>query len=187
MRDSTIFEIGVREVINHCEWANIAYSGIDKSGGQEAVQTFFFVQTFMAHCATVARLLWSPEFAEHAGGRTIAKVLEVPPVYRLEDETVREIVEHYDQRLARGLAARAEPRRIHDYNIGDRDAFEQPDDLFLRHYDPTVDAVTLIEEEFNLHHIWTEIADIGDRANKWIGAHAVLAVHPARVSIPPTG
>jgi hypothetical protein len=186
MRDATIVEIGVREVASYCEWADFAYRSIDKSGGQEALQTFFFAHAFFAHCATVARLLWSPDFAAHAGGRTIAQILDVPSGYRMEDEAVRELVDRYDHRLARALAGRGEARRIHDYNIGDRDAFKVQDDFFLRHYDPTVDGFTLFGEDFNLHHIWAEIADIKDRADGWIAAHAVLEARPASVDIPPT-
>lgn len=185
MRDGAIKEIAIREVSAFCGFADMAYRGIDRSGGQLADEVYFLIHSFLDHCGTVARLLWSPELAEHAGGRTIAQVLEVPRGYRFEDETVREMVEHYDHRLARGLATRGEVAKVLDYNIGDRDAFEEENSIFLRHYDPTVDTLTWTEEELPLQHLAAELADIRDRAEAWLKANAVLEERPATASIPP--
>ena len=78
MRDAPIVELGVREISTYCDFADLAYRGIDKSGRQEAGDTYFYVHSLIAHCAMIARLLWSPELAKHAGSRTIAELLEVP-------------------------------------------------------------------------------------------------------------
>ena len=72
MRDFPIVEIGIREVATYSEFADFAYRHIDRRGGQGAQQAFFFIHSFLAHCSTVARLLWSPELAAHARGRFLA-------------------------------------------------------------------------------------------------------------------
>lgn len=185
MRDAPIVELGIREISTYCDFAELAYRSIDKSGRQEAVGTFFHVHSLLSHCATAARLLWSPALAEHAGGRTIAEILDVPRDYRIEDDSVREIMDRYDTRLAHGLSLRGEVHKVLDFNIGDRDAFEEEYSIFLRHYDPTVDTLTLMEEEFNLAKIATELADIKSRADAWLMQNASLEERPATPSIPP--
>ncbi|MDJ0945308.1 MAG: hypothetical protein QNJ30_17710 [Kiloniellales bacterium] len=185
MRDAPIVELGIREIATYCDFADLAYRSIDKSGRQEAVATYFYVHSLLSHCATVARLLWSSELAEHAGGSNIAALLKVPQDYRVEDDSVREIMDRYDTRLAHGLSLRGEVRKVLDFNIGDRDAFEEEYSLFLRHYDPTVDTLTLIEEEFNLAQIATELSDIKSRANAWLQDNASLEARPATPSVPP--
>lgn len=185
MRDFPIVEIGIREVATYSEFADFAYRHIDRRGGQGAQQAFFFIHSFLAHCSTVARLLWSPELAAHARGRTIAQTLELPGNYHIDDDSVREMLEHYDRRLARGLAARGEVGKVLDFTLGDRDAFEEEFSVFLRHYDLSVDTLTLMEEELNLQQLWTEIDDIGARAKRWLEENAVLAERPAFPSIPP--
>lgn len=185
MRDLPIVEIATREVVAFCEFADFAYRHIDRRGGQDAGQTHFFAHSFLAHCSTVARLLWSPEIAAHADGKTIARLLDLPDDYHIHDDSVRETLEHYDHRLARGLAARGEVGKVLDGTLGDRDAFEEEFSVFLRHYDPSVDTLTLMEEELNLHRLWSEMEDIATRAKAWLGQHAVLAERPALPSIPP--
>jgi len=185
MRDFPIVELGIREVSTYCEFADFAYRHIDRRGGQSVQEVFFFTHSFLAHCSTVARLLWSPELAEHARGRTIAQILELPGDYHIDDDSVRETLEHYDRRLARGLAARGEVGKVLDFTVGDRDAFEEQLAVFLRHYDPSVDTLTLMEEEINLQRLWTEVGDIAARAKAWLNDNAVLAERPAIASIPP--
>jgi hypothetical protein len=185
MRDLPILEIAIREVAAYCEFAGFAYRQIDRSGGQAAEETFFFIHSFLAHCSTVARLVWSPEIATHARSATIAEILELPGRYHMDDDTVREILERYDRRLERGLAARGEVGKVLDYTIGDRDAFEEEFSVFLRHYDPTVDTLTLMEEELNLQRLWSESDDIAIRARRWLSDNAILAERAATPSIPP--
>lgn len=184
MRDYVIVEIGIREVSTHCEFADIAYNGIDTSGGQDATDTYFFVHSFLSHCSTVASLLWSEELGRHADGQTIADVIEAPGGHRLKDASLGETLANYDRYLARGLALRGSVSKVLDYNIGDRDAFEEEGSIFLRHYDPTVDTLTLMEQEIPLGLICTELLEIKSRADEWLNANAALLERPATISIP---
>lgn len=184
MRDAAIIEIGIREIATFCEYADLAHGCIDKRGGGDAVETFSHIHSFLAHCGMVARLLGSRELAEHAGGRTLAEILDVPTACRSEDDGARELLDRYDLRLARGLAHRGEVGKILDSNIGDRDAFEDDEALFMRHYDPSVDTLTLMEEELNIGHIAVELADVKARAETWLAANATLQTRPATPSIP---
>lgn len=185
MRDAAIVEIGIRETMTRCEQAEIAYSGFAGNGAQDTTQTFFLIDAFLTNCAAVARLAWSQEFAPHTGGKTLAQYLDLPSAYHLYQDTVREIVDHYDRRLVRGLAARGEVEKILDRNIGDRDAFEQEFGVFLRHYDASVKVLTLMEEEIDLQRLSTEIADIRARAGAWLVDNAVFEDRPAEVVIRP--
>lgn len=184
MRDAAIVEIGIREIATYCEFANFAYANIDGSGAQDTAQTFFHIQALLGHGAAVARLVWSEEFAAHADGRSLAQVLDVPRDYRNHQESVREMVERYDRRLAQGLALRGEVGKVLDRNIGDRDAFEEEFSIFLRHYDPTVHVLTEMEEEMDLQRLHNEITDIQARATAWLAANAVLEERPAEVVLP---
>jgi len=186
MRDAPILELGIRELSTFCRFVEFAYDKIEKSGGQDAVDAFFYAHAMLGNCAMAARLLRSHALAEHAAGRTIAELLEVPRKYQIEDEAIRDMLEGYDVRLAKGLAMRGEVTKVLDFNIGDRDAFEEDSVLFLRHYDPTVDVLTLLEDELNLRLIVNEIADIRSRAEAWLESNASLTEQPAAVSIPPT-
>jgi hypothetical protein len=186
MRDAAIVEIGIRETATYCEFAELAYSNIDQSGAQDVAQTFFFIHSFIAHCSTAARLVWSEEFAGHADGRSIAQMLDVPRHCRSHQVNVRELMENYDRRLAQGLAMRGEVEKILDGNVGDRDAFEQEFSIFLRHYDPSVEVLTVMEEEISLQRLRTEIADIRARATAWLADNAVLMNRPAEVTIRPS-
>lgn len=186
MRPGMIKEIAIREVSTFSGFADIVYRAIDRAGGAPTTdEVFALIHAFLGHCAAVTRLLWSSELAASAGGRTVAQVLEVPPGYRFEDESVRQMIERYDHRLAIGLSTRAAVAKVLDGNIGDRDAFEEEDSLFLRHYDPTVDTLTWTEEELNLGHLAGELADIKARADAWLAANAALVDRPAEPSIPP--
>jgi hypothetical protein len=185
MRGAAIVEIGVRETATYCEFAEFAYSNIDGSSAQDAAQTFFFIHSFLGHCSTLARLVWSEEFAPHADGRSMTHVRDVPQQYRIDQDNVREITENYDRRLARGLAMRGEVGKILDRNVGDRDAFEQEFSIFLRHYDPSVHVLTEMEEEIDLQRLRTEVADIRARATTWLANNAVMVDRPAEVTILP--
>ena len=85
----------------------------------------------------------------------------------------------------KGLALGGEVTKVLDFNIGDRDPFEEDSAVFLRHYDPTVDVLTLLEDELNLRLIANEITDIRSRAEAWLKSHASLTEQPATLSIPP--
>lgn len=185
MRDAAIVEIGIRETATYCEFAEFASSNIDESGAQDSVQTFFFIHSFLGHCGTMARLTWSDEFEPHTDGRSIAQMLDVPHQYRSDLDSVRAVMENYDRRLAKGLAMRGEVGKILDRNVGDRDAFEQEFGIFLRHYDPSVGVLTLMEEEIDLRRLHAEIIDIRARATAWLAGNAVLVDHPAEVIFPP--
>jgi hypothetical protein len=186
MRDALILELGVRELSTFCRLAEFAYGKIEKSGGQDALEAFFYAHAMLGNCAMAARLLRSQALAAHAAGRTIAELLEVPRKYQIEDEAICDMLEGYDARLAKGLTLYGEGTEILDFNIGDRDSFEDDMSLFLRHYDPTVDVLTLLEDELNLALIANEIADIRSRAEAWLESNASLAEQPAAVSIPPS-
>ena len=152
MRDAAIMEIGIREVMTYCELAETSYADLADKGPQDPDKIYSRVHAFLAHCAAVARLAWSQEFAPYTGGKTLAQCLDVPNAYHRHQDTVREMVDHYDRRLARGLAARGEVERILDRNVGDRDAFEQEFSVFLRHYDPSVEASR--SEQCRIENIW---------------------------------
>jgi hypothetical protein len=184
MRDAAIVEIGIREIATYCEFADFAYSKFDGSETQETALTFFHIHAFLGLCGTVARLVWSEEFAPHASGRSIAQVLDVPADYRSHQDGVRELIDHYDRRLAQGLALRGEVGKILDRNVGDRDAFEEEFSIFLHHYDPTVHVLTELEEEIDLQRLHNEIADTRARATAWLAANAVLEDRPAEVVLP---
>ena len=186
MRDALIMELGVRELRTFCRFAEFAYDKIEKGGGQEAIDTFFYAHALLANCAMAARLLRSQAFAERHAGRTIGDLLEVPRKYQIEDEAIRDMLEGYDVRLAKGLTLYGDETKVLDFNIGDRDAFEEDVGLFLRHYDPTVDVLTLLEDELNLSLIANEITDIMSRAEAWLERNASLTEQPAAPSIPPT-
>ena len=185
MRDAAIVEIGVRETATFCQFAEFAYSKIDDSGSPDPTAAFFFIHAFVGYCSTVAHLLLSEEIAPHAGGQTIAQLLEVPHDDRIRLGSIGEINEHYDQRLVRGLAMRGEVEKILDRNVGDRDAFEQEFSIFLMHYDPSVHVLTELEEEIDLARLYSEVANIRERASAWLTGNAVLQDRPAEVTIPP--
>jgi hypothetical protein len=111
-------------------------------------------------------------------------VLDVPRHYRSGQDNVRAVLENYDHRLVLGLALRGEVGKILDRNVGDRDAFEQEFSIFLRHYDPSVVVLTIMEEEIDLQRLYTEIVDMRTRATAWLASNAVLVDRPAEVTVP---
>lgn len=185
MRDSAIVEVGMREVAAFCECAEFAYSQVTENAAHDPTKTFFFIHSFLCHCATVQRLAWSEPLAQHAGGRTIAQLLDLPDRYRHDEAKIRAIDDSYDRRLALGLAMRGEVEKILDRNIGDRDAFEQESSIFLHHYDPSVNVATVMEEEIDLGRLSAEIADTRERVSAWLAEHAVLQERAAEITFRP--
>jgi hypothetical protein len=180
-----IVTLAAREIAAFAEFADFAYRTVKASEGREAREVYFYVHSFLAHSSTIAQLLWSKPLAEEEGRQQLAEILEVSADLQLSGPTVRKMIKRHDRWLVNALERRGESAKILDYNIGDRDAFEEEDTYFLRHYDPTVDTLTMFEEEINLARLAAEVSEVKERAETWLASNAMLADRPAEISIPP--
>ena len=180
-----IATLAAREVATFAEFAEFAYRTVKGSEGREAREIYFYIHSFLGHTATIAQLLWSKPLAEEEDGQLLAELLGVPADLEISKPTVRKKVRRHDRWLAEALERRGEANKILDYNIGDRDAFEEENTYFLRHYDPTVDTLTMFEEEIDLARLAAEVSDVKERAETWLASNAMLADRPAEISFPP--
>lgn len=185
MRPSVIATLAAREAVTFAEFAEFAYRTVKGSEGREAQEIYFYIHSFLGHTTTIAQLLWSKPLAEEEGGRTLAEILGVPADLELSKPTVRKKIRRHDRWLAEALERHGEAAKILDYNIGDRDAFEEDNTYFLRHYDPMVETLTMFEEEINLARLAAEVSEVKELAQAWLAANAMLADRPAEISFPP--
>jgi hypothetical protein len=105
-------------------------------------------------------------------------------VHRLKSRTLRNHLEHYDERID-DWAEQTEGKRIADWNIGAISDLRknlptfQPTEI-MRHYDPDTKEFIFRGEVFNLQTLLADVDDIHDLA-----ADRLQAIDPSRVEKQP--
>lgn len=159
-------EMSIREVSAQAHFAQIAHSNIDPkaAGGNEAV--FSSIHSFLSHCTMISKML-SAKY-DCATTQTIGGVLDIDSTSATHSRTLRNHLEHYDERLKSWIRKYGPDVNIGDYNIGAKSAIQIPGIVFVRNYDPTTSMFTFVNEDFDLRALSAEVKKIQSIANDWI-------------------
>ena len=160
------FEMSIREIQTQARFAEISYSHIEPKAisGNEAI--FSSIHSFLSHCAMISKML----FAKYDSGttQTIGNILGIEDSSPIHIRTLRNHLEHYDERLKKWIGEHGVNIMIGDYNIGPKSAFNIPNMVNVRHYDPTTKSFTFLDNDFDLGSMFSELQKIKKIANTWI-------------------
>lgn len=184
--DSELEWIYLSEVSRQCGFAIDAYEAVRQHFQSEPDdwQTDFVfrsIHSFLTHAAQVSRLCWSTakkkfpnetpqQFSQRkrvseVRARRLRQVLGLPETgHILEDRTIRDHLEHYDERLDY-WAITSRRRNIVMDGIGPRDSYQGIDASdFMRNFDPNKMEFFFRTEEYSLYPIAVALAVLRQRA-----------------------
>jgi hypothetical protein len=142
----------------------------DPAVGERIAELFDDAADFLAHAGNVSKILWPPRPEEHpasARGRSLRESLGLTSGHALESRTLRNHLEHYDERLD-GWAA-ATSGNIADGLVGPQNAIAgngiRPSDI-MRQYDPATHTFVFRGESFEMKRIAAGLGDVVRRAEE---------------------
>jgi len=164
-------EMAIREIWTQCRFAQVSYSNITTKGRANTDIVFSSIHSFLAHCANVSKLLFSKKIASALGKQNPAQILNLQGSLRIKSSSFRNKLEHYDKELVKWIKKKGPRILIYDYNIGPKRAFQLPkNSIRVRHYDPTTDTFTLLDEDLTLNDLYQEVTEIQSKAGAWVDA-----------------
>jgi hypothetical protein len=181
--------IYLQEVITQAEFARVALDQLSQAlqeGVNGNAKIWASTQSLLASAAMISKLLWpSPPSTKADGsqldspdarrrsftidrGKDLRRRLGVKAQPILQSRQVRNAFEHFDERLDGHIDAGNSFRN--DRNVGPRSLFAvgRPRFMALRHLDPEVPSVSVLDAEVNLEDLWIAIEDMCHRATKAI-------------------
>jgi hypothetical protein len=120
---------------------------------------------FLSHAANVSKLLSPSTRADHcvARGRHLRTVLNLTQQHALADRTLRNHLEHYDERIDDWAAK--DPQHLADGIIGPA-VQGVPDSNTMRRYDPATGSFVFRGQAFDLNAIGAGLRDLTNRARR---------------------
>jgi hypothetical protein len=163
-------ELSICEISTQCLFAGLAFKNIYPKAllGNDAA--FTSIHSFLSHCAMVSKMLLANDQASVHERKTIGDILEISNASPIHDRTLRNHLEHYGERLKNWIKQYGLAVVIGTYNIGPKSAFDVPNMLFVRHYDPFNYTFTFVNDDFNLKQLFEEVERIKKIADNWIAA-----------------
>jgi len=159
-------EMSIREIWTQAHFAEIAYSHIEPKAMSENDAIFSSIHSFLSHCAMVSKML-SAKYDDNTT-QTVGDILGIEGSSPVHMRTLRDHFEHYYARLKAWIKKHGTNITIGDYNIGPKSAFNIPNMVYVRHYDPTTTSFTFVNEDFNLGILFDEIVKIKALADNWV-------------------
>jgi hypothetical protein len=158
------------ELASQCRGAVAAVERMNivlRSGGL-ALDFFHHAQAFVNHAGAVSRILWPPfirDAARRAGAEARAQhlrnVLTIIIPHPLEDRTLRNHLEHFDERLDEWATSTTSFNYV-DLNIAPVGAISAgPPEQYFRQFDPTTNTLSFRGDSFDLQAIATAIESVG--------------------------
>jgi hypothetical protein len=155
-------EMSILEIETQADFAKLSFENIAKKGATENRLVFSSIHSFLAHCAIISKLLKAS-----SNGITVGKILGVPDTSIIHTRKYRNRLEHYDRELKKWIKKKGVNANIGINNIGDKNAIQIPNMVFISHFDPSSLTFTLIDEEFNLIRLLREVQTIKIKAFRW--------------------
>lgn len=124
------------------------------------LEVFRQMHSFLTHSSNVSKLLWPVASASQERGSALRTLLGVPEASCLKDRTLRNHLDHYDERLD---AWRKQDQRliISDCNIGPKDMIEGVDDTgAMRNYDPAKKIFSFRGEDYDIQELTHAARDL---------------------------
>lgn len=176
--DPHVEEAYLREILIQSEYGLLAVTSTNELV-REASPVLFFreAQAFLAHAAAISRILWPPgknNATAQARGLHLRTVLGVDDTHALRARTLRDHLEHFDERLDR-WSQETTHGAIIDLHIGPTSVIGGPAvgrGDFLRVYEPERKVFTFRGDEFDMQALVTGLEGLKAVALKRMDARA---------------
>jgi hypothetical protein len=188
--ESHVEDAYLREILIQAEYGMLAVTSMDDLV-REASPVLFFreAQAFLSHAAAVSRILWPPGKSNAiaaARGLHLRTVLTVDNAHSLRTRTLRDHLEHFDERLDR-WSQETTHGAIIDLHIGPTsviggEAVGRGD--FLRVYEPNRKVFTFRGDEFDIQALVTGLEELKAAALKRMDERAAAKFGVADVAAP---
>jgi hypothetical protein len=174
--DEFIEGIYLRELVAQCEFGVGSVQRMNKVLENHGSPSEFFREAgdFLQHSSAVSRLLWPPggnsrqkkKRAKTRGGY-LRKALEITDDHCLEDRTLRNHFEHFDERLD-DWAETSLHKHMVDNNIGPRNALGNSikDQDIMRWFDPATRMLIFRGEQFDVQALVDGLTNVQSKAQK---------------------
>lgn len=168
-------EFTIREIFSQCTFAIKAHQNIDiKAGSTDVV--YSSIHSFLSHCRNVWMLLVNKNLAEEIHPRTIMQLLGVNEATPLSNTKLRNMLEHYDERLYKWIKAGAEGAFVLDSNVGSKQALGVPENsVRVRHYDFATDTFSMLNNDLPLQPMLGEAMRVRKSADAWLALGSRVA------------
>jgi hypothetical protein len=110
--------------------------------------------------------------------REIGDVLGIAKSSPIHSRTLRNNLEHYDERLKVWIGKHGVDISIGDNNIGPKSALRITNLVFVRHFDPTLNTFTFVDVDYDLGVLFDEVQRIKEFANNWVMGVEGRAISP---------
>lgn len=159
-------EMSIREIWTQAHYAEIAYGNINPKAINAIDAVFSSIHSFLSHCAMVSKML-KAKYIENSS-TNIDDILEIPSSSPIHKRKFRNSLEHYDKELKKWIKEKGINSVIGTYNIGPKSMIGIPNMIFVKHYDPTDNTFTFVNEDLNLGNLFQEVTQIKGKADKWV-------------------
>jgi hypothetical protein len=185
--DRFLQHVYVREVQTQCQFAINAVRSLNHAlqqvgRGRELStdermawhsEVFRHTHSFLTHASNISRLFWPPSVPKRKGkppsdyvaraaltsdrGESLRALFSLTDVSPLKDRTLRDHLEHYDERLD-DWQRTSKNRNIASDNIGPRGAISGLSETDqMRWFDPTTNRFSFRGEEYDLQELATSV------------------------------
>lgn len=159
-------EMSIREIWTQAHYAEIAYGNINIKAMNVIDVVFSSIHSFLSHCAMVSKML-KAKYTE-SSINDIGDILGISTSSIIHKRKFRNSLEHYDRELKKWIEEKGVNSIIGTYNIGSKSMIGIPNMVFVKHYDPTENTFTFVNEDLDLGILFKEVVEIKDKADKWV-------------------
>lgn len=190
----------VTEVVHQTRMTAIAAHQINITIERgDILAAFAACQSLLSAAALISKLMYTSSSKLNADGtpmdeealrkrqisidraRALRKALGIKQTI-LESRRVRNAIEHFDSRLDEFFDG--SPFPIVDLNMGPKEYFISGlpggTTKFLRHIDPTVPSISILNEEINIQELCDAVKLVQERAEQWLGERSFSIPPPWR-------
>lgn len=158
----------IREVSTQCTFAIAAYENINIKASNTLL-VFSSIHSFLSHCRNIWLLLVNPKLSEDIQPKTIREILNVSTSSPLANTQLRNMLEHYDERLYEWTKTLQAGSLVSDFTVGPINAIRMPTgSAWIRHYDPVEDEFSILGVALKLGPMLQEARRIKVSADSWL-------------------
>ena len=193
--DESLHRIYLSQAKDECEECFAAIKSFDAALQSRCTQDLFrHARHLIQHAAAVSRIFWPPggknktsRERAHRRGEALRKTLAIPANHPVQNRSLRDHFEHFDERLDE-WADRSKNRNIIHRLLGPRrsvggDAIGDGD--IIHHYDPRTKVYAFRGEKFEIEAIATGVNDVYGKINKRLAELDQLRLRPTGGTPPP--
>jgi len=139
--------------------------GVNRNAVSLVYALFSCSKSFLLCCAKALKI---PTPVKNTPSTSIGDILGIPTTSLIHKRTFRNHLEHYDERLKRWIRRYGANSMVGTYNVGPKSMFKLPNMIYVRHYDPSSQTFTFVNEDFNLSALGAEVVRIKGLADNWV-------------------